>query len=139
MEDTDLPEPVGVTVDLDDGVAVSGLFMIPPKAVACLVLAHGAGAGMAHPFLEAIFSGLAHRRVATLRYQFPYMENGSKRPALARKTVGTAVHAATTLAPSLPLFAGGKSFGGRMTSQMQAEAPLPHVLGLVFFGFPFIR
>jgi uncharacterized protein len=139
MEDTDLAEPASVTIDVNDALTVSGLFVVPPKAIACLLLAHGAGAGMMHPFLEAVSSGLAHRRVATLRYQFPYMEQGSKRPdrpRLAHSTVRAAVHAATRLAPSLPLFAGGKSFGGRMTSQAQAETPLPNVLGLVFLGFP---
>jgi predicted alpha/beta-hydrolase family hydrolase len=138
-KDTDLTDPSRITIELNETLAVSGLMVIPPKAIACLVVAHGAGAGMNHAFLEAVSSGLAHRRVASLRYQFPYMEQGSKRtdrPALAHATVRAAVNAATKLAPLLPLFAGGKSFGGRMTSQTQAEAPLPHVLGLVFLGFP---
>lgn len=128
-----------VKIDVDETNTVSGLLLIPPEAIACLVIAHGAGAGMTHPFMEAVARGLADRRIATLRYQFPYMEHGSKRPdrpPVAHATVRAAVGAASTLAPSLPLFAGGKSFGGRMTSQAQAEAPLPHVLGLVFFGFP---
>ena len=102
-------------------------------------MAHGAGAGMAHAFMSAVANGLYQRRVATLRYQFPYMEQGSKRPdrpALAHATVRAAVGAAAGLAPALPLFAGGKSFGGRMTSQAQAEAPLPGVRGLIFLGFP---
>ena|SRR5271165_1649941 len=113
--------------------------MIPPRPIACLVIAHGAGAGMAHTFMESVSGGLAHRRVATLRYQFPYMEHGSKRPdrpVVAQAAVRAAVGVATRLAPSLPLFAGGKSFGGRMTSQAQAGAPLSNVRGLVFLGFP---
>jgi predicted alpha/beta-hydrolase family hydrolase len=94
---------------------------------------------MAHPFLAGIASGLAERGIATLRYQFPYMEQGSKRPdppALAHTTVRAAVLEASRLAPGLALFAGGKSFGGRMTSQAQAESPLSGVCGLVFLGFP---
>ncbi len=94
---------------------------------------------MTHPFLTAIATGLAERRIATLRYQFPYMEQGSRRPdppALAQRTVRAAVAEASRRAPGLPLFAGGKSFGGRMTSQAQAESPLPGVRGLVFLGFP---
>jgi hypothetical protein len=105
----------------------------------CYVLAHGAGAGMAHPFMAAIAKGLAERGIATLRYQFPYMEQGSKRPdapKLAHLTVRAAVEAASRLVPNLALVAGGKSFGGRMTSQAQAEFPLPGVQGLVFLGFP---
>ena len=105
----------------------------------CYVLAHGAGAGMKHPFLAALAHGLAERGVATLRYQFPYMELGSKRPdapKLAHATVRAAVLEASRLVPQLALFAGGKSFGGRMTSQAQAASPLPGVHGLVFLGFP---
>jgi len=111
----------------------------PPDACACYVLAHGAGAGMAHPFMTAIANGLADRGVATLRYQFPYMERGSKRtdaPALAQATVRAAAAEAARLLPELALVAGGKSFGGRMTSQAQAASPLPGVRGLVFLGFP---
>jgi hypothetical protein len=121
------------------GSRVSGLLQAPPGARACLVLAHGAGAGMAHPFMAAIARGLAERGVATLRYQFPYMERGAKRPdppALAQGTVRAAVHEAARLLPGLPLFAGGKSFGGRMTSQAQGQSPLPGVRALVFLGFP---
>lgn len=94
---------------------------------------------MTHPFMATIAEGLASRGIATLRYQFPYMERGSKRPdppKLAQATVRAAVVEATRLAPGLPLFAGGKSFGGRMTSQAQAELPLPGVLGIIFLGFP---
>ncbi|HEX4326301.1 MAG TPA: alpha/beta family hydrolase [Burkholderiales bacterium] len=118
---------------------VSALLDTPPHPAACFVMAHGAGAGMAHPFMAAVAAGLRERGVATLRYQFAYMERGSKRPdapALAHAAVRAAVTAATAKLPGLPLFAGGKSFGARMTSQAQAAAPLPQVRGLVFFGFP---
>ena len=128
-----------VTIRVDETRTVSGLFQVPERAFACLVLAHGAGAGMAHRFMTAAADGLATRGVATLRFQFPYMEAGSKRPdrpPLAHATVRSAVTTAIRLTPNLPLFAGGKSFGARMTSQAQAEAPLPDVRGLVFFGFP---
>src|SRR4029077_7113327 len=128
--------PVGIEWD---GGRVSGLLELPARARALLVLAHGAGAGMAHPFMAAAASGLAERGVATLRYQFPYMERGAKRPdtpGVAQATVRAAVENAARLAPGLPLFAGGKSFGGRMTSQAQSESPLPGVRGLAFLGFP---
>jgi len=128
-----------LTIDLEDGRTVSGLVQIPPQPLACLALAHGAGAGMTHPFLAALAAGLAERRIATLRYQFPYMERGSRRPdppRPAQETVRAALIMARRLVPRIPLFAGGKSFGGRMTSQAQAESPLPGVRGLVFLGFP---
>src|SRR4051794_16496033 len=131
------PEPVTITVD--DAVSVSGLLLAPPRARACYVLAHGAGAGMTHRFMEAAAAGLAERGIATLRYQFPYMERGSKRPdppKIAHAAVRAAVAEAARLLPKLPLFAGGKSFGGRMTSQAQALDPLPQVRGLAFLGFP---
>jgi uncharacterized protein len=118
---------------------VSGLLQAPPKARLCYVLAHGAGAGMAHPFMGAVVNGLADRGIASLRYQFPYMERGSKRPdspQVAQRAVRAAVLEANRLMPELPLFAGGKSFGGRMTSQAQAASPLPGVHGLAFIGFP---
>jgi hypothetical protein len=118
---------------------VSALLQSPPNAHACLVLAHGAGAGMTHPFMQTVADGLAARGIATLRYQFPYMERGSKRTdpsAVAHATVRAAVAEAARLLPDVPLFAGGKSFGGRMASQAQAESPLPDVRGLVFLGFP---
>jgi predicted alpha/beta-hydrolase family hydrolase len=118
---------------------VSALLMRPQDARACYVLAHGAGAGMRHASMEAIATGLAERGIATLRYQFPYMEKGSKRPdppALAQATVRAAVAEAAKACAGLPLIAGGKSFGGRMTSQAQAKAPLDGVEGLAFFGFP---
>jgi uncharacterized protein len=130
-------ESVSITVDGAD--AVSGLLQAPARACACYVLAHGAGAGMAHPFMAAIAAGLVERNIATLRYQFPYMEHGRKRtdpPKLAQAAVRAAVNEAARLLPGLPLIAGGKSFGGRMTSQAQAAAPLPHVRGLAFLGFP---
>lgn len=128
-----------ISIAVDDTRSVSALFRCPADAHACLVLAHGAGAGMQHAFLEALANELDARGVATLRYQFPYMERGSRRPdppALAQATVRAAVTEAAKLAPATPLFAGGKSFGGRMTSQAQATAPLPGVRGLVFAGFP---
>jgi len=126
-------------IPVTDEVAVSALAVSPPSPEACCVLAHGAGAGMTHPFMEAVADGLAQRRIATLRYQFPYMERGSKRtdaPALAHATVRAAVDCAASHFGGLRLFAGGKSFGGRMTSQAQALEPLPGVKGLVFLGFP---
>lgn len=131
--------PREVTIELAWTHPVSGLLQIPGQASACYVLAHGAGAGMTHPFLVMVADGLAARRIATLRYQFPAMERGAKRPdtpVVAHATVRAAVGAARRLAPSLPLFAGGKSFGGRMTSQAQAETPLSDVRGLIFLGFP---
>jgi predicted alpha/beta-hydrolase family hydrolase len=128
-----------VTIEIDDAHRVSGLLLTPERARACYVLAHGAGAGMAHPFMAAVAEGLAQRAIASLRYQFPYMEQGSKRPdrpELAQATVRAAAAQALRLAPGLPLIAGGKSFGGRMTSQAQAAAALPGVRGLAFLGFP---
>ena len=127
-----------ISIRVDDATT-SGLWLAPSGAKAVYVFAHGAGAGMAHKSMAAIAEGLAERGVATLRYNFLYMERGSKQPdapALAHSAVRAAVDKAHDLAPSLPLFAGGKSFGGRMMSQAQALAPLPHVKGLVFFGFP---
>jgi len=118
---------------------VSGLLLRPKDARVLYVLAHGAGAGMRHPFLESISQRLAEQGIATLRYQFPYMERRSRRPdppAVAAATVRAAVAEAARIAPDLPLVAGGKSFGGRMTSTAQAEEPLPGVRGLVFLGFP---
>jgi predicted alpha/beta-hydrolase family hydrolase len=128
-----------VTIDIGEGRRVSGILLVPEHPFCCYVMAHGAGAGMTHPFMIAAAEGLARRGMATLRYQFPYMESGSKRPdrpALAHATVRAAVAAASRLMPGLPLFAGGKSFGARMTSQAQAETALPNVLGLAFIGFP---
>ena len=111
----------------------------PDRARALYVVAHGAGAGMHHPFLARIADALAARDIATFRYEFPYMQARKQRPdppAVAEATVRDAVAEAARVAPGLPIFAGGKSFGGRMTSQAQASAPLPGVRGLVFLGFP---
>ena len=119
--------------------AVSALLTRPAPARACFVFAHGAGAGMTHAFMTRVASGLAERNVATLRYQFPYMEKGSKRPdppGIAHAAVRAAVATAAQHCPGLPLIAGGKSFGARMTSQAQAKTPLGGVVGLAFFGFP---
>jgi predicted alpha/beta-hydrolase family hydrolase len=128
-----------LTIAVDASRRVSALLCASADARACYVLAHGAGAGMRHPFMGAIAEALAARGIATLRYQFPYMEHGSKRPdvpALAHATVRAAVAEAARAMPGVALLAGGKSFGGRMTSQAQAIAPLPGVSGLVFLGFP---
>jgi uncharacterized protein len=130
-------EPITITVN--DAVRVSGLLQVPPQPRACYVLAHGAGAGMAHPFMAAVADELGQRGLANLRYQFPYMERGGKRPdppKLAQATVRAAVAEAVRLLPGVAIVAGGKSFGGRMTSQAQAADPLPGVRGLVFLGFP---
>jgi uncharacterized protein len=126
-------------LQVDAANTVSALLQLPPRPRACLVLAHGAGAGMEHPFMTDVADGLDDRGFATLRYQFPYMERGSRRPdspALAHAAVRAAVARAAQSMPGVPLLAGGKSFGGRMTSQAQALSPLPDVMGLVFFGFP---
>jgi uncharacterized protein len=134
-----LSEPRAVSIPVSSSESVSALLDLPQNPAACLLLAHGAGAGMRHAFLANIASELRTLDIATLRYQFPYMERGSKRtdaPALCHATVRAAVTEAARLVPDLPLFAGGKSFGGRMTSQAQALTPLPGVRGLVFFGFP---
>src|ERR1700733_936974 len=121
-----------IALPLADGQAVSGLLCMPGAVRAGYVLAHGAGAGMTHPFMTAVAEQLAERGIATLRYQFPYMERGSRRPdppAIAHAAVRGAVAEAARRLPGLPLFAGGKSFGGRMTSQAQAEVPLPDIGG----------
>ncbi len=127
-----------VTVPLADGQAVSGLLSVPKNARAIYVMAHGAGAGMAHPFLAQMSALLSERGIAVLRYQFPYMEKKSRRPdspAVAEACVAAAVAEAQRLAPGLPVFAGGKSFGGRMTSNAEAHVRLA-VRGLAFLGFP---
>lgn len=129
----------GVSILVSETQRVSGLLESPRNAHACYVLAHGAGAGMTHPFMSAIAAGLGERGIATLRYQFPYMEQGAKRPdvpKVAHAAVRAAVKEASRVLPGLPIFAGGKSFGGRMTSQAQASAPMQEVRGLVFLGFP---
>jgi len=131
------PEPIRIA--LPDGSSVSGLWQAPAGATSGLVLGHGAGAGMNHRAMAATAHGLAERGVAVLRYQFPYMEKGGKRvdpPPVAHAAVRAAAVEARRLAPDLPLFAGGRSFGGRMTSQAQAAEPLEGVRGLVFFAFP---
>jgi len=125
------------TLAVDAAHRVSALLIAPPRAHACYVLAHGAGAGMTHPSMEAVAIELGERGIATLRYQFPYMEQGSKRPdppALCHATIRAAVAKAGEL--KLPLIAGGRSFGGRMTSQAQAKSALSGVRGLAFLGFP---
>jgi uncharacterized protein len=128
-----------ITLTIDEKTQVSALLQVPADARACYVFAHGAGAGMAHPFMTAVATELAERRIATLRYQFPYMERKSRRvdsPAVAHAAVRAAVAEALRTFPKLPLFAGGKSFGGRMTSQAQALTPMEGVRGLAFLGFP---
>jgi predicted alpha/beta-hydrolase family hydrolase len=118
---------------------VSGILLRPADAWAGYVLAHGAGAGMRHRFIEGIAQALAERGMATLRYQFPYMETGGRRPdppGILEATVRAAVASAAELLPGLPLEAGGKSLGGRMTSNAAAHGPLPDISGLVFLGFP---
>jgi hypothetical protein len=128
-----------ITIELDETQRVSGLLSVPAGARACYVLAHGAGAGMTHPFMAQVSAGLAERAIASLRYQFPYMERRAKRPdppALAHATVRAAVAEAARRLPDFALVAGGKSFGGRMTSQAQSAAALPRVRGLAFLGFP---
>ncbi|MBL8345815.1 MAG: dienelactone hydrolase family protein [Rubrivivax sp.] len=131
--------PIRLSLDLGSPGSVSALLVAPPEPAAGFVLAHGAGAGMTHAFMEGLAQGMAERRIATLRYQFAYMERGSKRPdapAVAHAAVRAAVAEAGRRLPGLPLVAGGKSFGARMTSQAQAASPLPGVRGLVFVGFP---
>lgn len=140
------PEVEGVRrrttrIALPDGASVGAIITGPAsdEPQSCFVLAHGAGAGMTHPFLEAVAHGLAQLAVATLRYQFPAMERGSRRPdqpATAQAAVRAAVAAAHREFAGLPLFAGGKSFGGRMTSQAQSRAPMQGVEGLIFLGYP---
>ena len=132
-------EPQPLVIDVGKSTSVAALLTRPKEVRACFVFAHGAGAGMAHAFMSAVASGLAGRGIATLRYQFPYMDKGSKRPdppAIAHTAVRAAIASAAKHYPGLPLIAGGKSFGARMTSQAQAKAPLDGVRGLAFFGFP---
>lgn len=124
---------------LADGSSTSALLARPADAAACYVFAHGAGAGMRHAFMAAMAQGLVERNIAVLRFQFPFMEQGAKRtdpPAVAQAAVRAAVEEAARQLPGVALFAGGKSFGGRMSSQAQAAEPLPQVRGLVFVGFP---
>ena len=128
-----------VTIEIPNAAPVSGLWQAPASPWAALVLAHGAGVGMAHRSMAGLAEGLEGFGVATLRFQFPYMEKGGKRPdgpKVAHAAVRAAVDEGRRLAGALPLFAGGRSFGGRMTSQAQAAQPLDGVRGLVFFAFP---
>jgi len=132
-------DSTATTLEVRDGLTVSARWLAPLAARACYVMAHSAGAGMDHRSMREIAEGLAALGVATLRFQFPYMERGSRRPdppPLCHATVRAAVAAASRLAPDLPLVAGGRSFGGRMTSQAQALEPLAGVRGLAFLGFP---
>ena len=131
--------PASLIIALPSGDTTSGLLQVPAEAEACYVFAHGAGAGMNHAFMAAIAQGLAERGIATLRFNFPFMEQGSKRPdspAVAHAAIRAAVAEASRQLPKLPLFAGGKSYGGRMTTQAQAAEPLPGVSGVVLVGFP---
>ena len=133
------PKPKKISFAVDDERRVSGLLIKPRNARALYVLAHGAGAGMNHPFMTTIAELLAARGIATLRYQFPYMEAGGKRPdspKVAEATVRASLRESRRLAGGLPVFAGGKSFGGRMTSQAESAEHLPDVKGLIFLGFP---
>ena len=123
----------------DKAGSVSALLLRPPSARALLVLGHGAGAGMRHPFMQAVAEQLAAQKIATFRYQFPYMEKGKKSPdsqTTLRTTIVSAVAAAKKATRGLPLLAGGKSMGGRLTSLVAAEGRLPDVQGLIFYGFP---
>lgn len=136
-EASDIGEPL--TLEVPGGPRVSARLELPPGARACYVLAHGAGAGMQHPFMSAAARELAALGIATLRFQFPYMEQRSRRPdppPVCHATVRAAVAEAARRAPALPLLAGGRSFGGRMSSQAQAIEPLAGVHGLAFLGFP---
>ncbi len=138
----ELPTTRALTIAIDGDDPVSALLDLPPPASptrACFVFAHGAGAGMDHPFMAAVAQGLARRGIATLRFQVPYRQRASKRPdppRVAHAAVRAAVAEAARRVPNVPLFAGGKSFGGRMSSQAQADSPLPAVRGIVFVGFP---
>ena len=135
----EFPVAEPLRIELDGTRSVSGLWLRPARARAALVLGHGAGAGMTHRPMETLARNLADVDIATLRYQFPFMEQGSKRPdppAVAHAAVRAAVATAGGLASDLPQIAGGRSFGGRMTSQAQATSPLPGILGLIFFAFP---
>src|SRR5262245_27079836 len=129
----------GLKFRVENSGEVSALLLRPPDARWLMLLAHGAGAGMRHPFMENLATELAAVKIATLRYQFPYIEQRRGRPdspAILTATVAAALHSATEIAPDLPLLGGGKSMGGRMTSQAASQDLLPNVRGLVFFGFP---
>lgn len=139
LQNRPMPTVETHTIAIPGTGTVSALMCMPAQHRACFVFAHGAGAGMDHPFMAGLAGELAAVGVGTLRYQFPYMERGARRvdaPATAHAAVRAATEAARRLSPGVPLFAGGKSFGGRMTSQAQAEQPLEGVRGLVFVGYP---
>jgi predicted alpha/beta-hydrolase family hydrolase len=134
-----MTEPLELALRVDDRTIVSALLLAPEPVRAAYVFGHGAGAGMRHTFMARLSEALAHAGVATLRYQFPFIENGSRRPdapAVAHATVRAAATEMHARLPKAPLFAGGKSYGGRMTSQAQALVPLEGVRGLAFVGFP---
>jgi predicted alpha/beta-hydrolase family hydrolase len=131
--------PHSLAIALPSGATVSSLLQKPADAKACYVFAHGAGADMNHAFMASIAQGLAERGIASLRFNFPFMEQGSKRPdspAVAHAAIRAAVAEAARHLPGVPLFAGGKSYGGRMSTQAQAAEPLPGVKGIVLLGFP---
>jgi len=131
--------PTPLTIALASGDTISGLLQAPASAKACYVFAHGAGADMKHAFMESMAQGLAERCIASLRFNFPFMEQGAKRPdspAVAHAAVRAAIAEAVRHMPGVPLFAGGKSYGGRMSTQAQAAEPLPGVKGIVLVGFP---
>src|SRR5579871_853839 len=134
-----MPKSTQLRFEVEGAGELPGLLNLPDNARWILALAHGAGAGMRHPFLESLSAQLANVGIATLRYQFPYMDARRRvpdRPAVLTATVATAARTASEAAPGLPLLAGGKSMGGRMSSQAAAEGLLAGVSGLVFFGFP---
>jgi predicted alpha/beta-hydrolase family hydrolase len=135
-----MTEAADLRLHISDAVGeVSAFLLRPPDAWLLYILAHGAGAGMRHRFLETVSASLAASGVATFRYQFPYLEAGRRRPdspAVLEETVRAAVMRAGDIVPELPVVAGGKSLGGRMTSSAAATRPLPHVKGLAFLGFP---
>jgi predicted alpha/beta-hydrolase family hydrolase len=135
-----MTEATDLSLHISDAIGdVSAFLLRPPDAWLLYVLAHGAGSGMRHSFLESISASLAARGIATFRYQFPYMEAGRGRPdvpAVLEATVRAAVAKAGEIVPELPVIAGGKSLGGRMTSAAASVAPLQRAKGLVFLGFP---
>ena len=118
---------------------VSAISLIPAKPVCVLTIAHGAGAGMNHPFMEELATSLTEKGVVTVRFNFPYMEKrkgAPDRPPIAHKTIESVIARVKKMYPDLPLFASGKSFGGRMTSQFFSENPDQAMRGIIFFGFP---